>query len=360
MKLAAAILLAAGLHGSAAASVGLSAIAVPAGATIFVTASGLPPSSPATVTLDGQQEASATTDATGALAATQLQLPPATTTGTHLVAVEAAEGATAQTRLAVEPPDAPTVSDGVIATKSAGPLHFAVSVPAGAASGMRYPVIYFLHGLPAGASSYRTWPVALNDRLAAEDQQAILVAPQAASSADPDPEYLDLGANREWASALAVELPRYIDARFPTIRSRTARAVMGVSAGGYGAVSLGLSHLATFSVIESWSGYFEPTTPDGRTVRDLGSKRANVRASMFAQVPTLKARFAGEPTFLAFYVGRSDRLFASDNIAFHRALRAARVPHTWGIYPADHESSLWLAEAPLWIELALDHLDKPR
>lgn len=356
MRLAAAFLLAAGLHGSAAGSVTLGAIAVPAGGTVSVTASGLPPSSPMAVTLDGQEEATATTDATGALAA-QVEVPAATTTGTHLVAVEADDGSAVQARLAVEPPDAPTVSDVAVPTAGAGTLHVAVSVPSGAGSGVRYPVIYFLHGLPAGATSYQGWPVALNDRLGLDAQRAIFVAPQAATTADPDPEYLDLGAQRNWASAIAVELPRYVDAHFPTIRSRAARAVIGVSAGGYGAFSLGLAHLATFSVIESWSGYFEPTTPNGRTVRDLGSKRSNARASIFAKIPTLAARLAAEPTFLGFYVGRGDALFAPENIAFHRKLHAAKVPHTWGIYPAGHVASLWLTEAPLWIELALDHLD---
>lgn len=355
----AGILAAVHVSAASAATVSLNAIAVPAGATIALTATGLPPATGATVSLDAQQEDTVATDASGALTATLL-VPAATTIGSHIVTVEAADGTSAQSRLAVEPPDAPTVTDATMATNGLGPLHFAVSVPQGAAGGTRYPVIYFLHGLPAGASSYQTWPVALNDRLGVESQRAIIVAPQAASTTDPDPEYLDLGVDREWTTALAVELPQYIDAHFPTIVDRTARAVIGVSAGGYGAIALGLQHLSTFSVVESWSGYFEPTTPDGRHALDLGSAIANARASMFTRIPRLNAIFARDPTFLGFYVGRRDALFVADNLAFHRRLRAAGVPHTWGLYPAGHSSSLWLDEAPLWVALALDHLVQAR
>lgn len=355
----AAMLAAAHASAASAATVNVNVIAAPAGSTVAISATGLPPSTTATVSLDAQQEVTGETDASGALAA-ELPVPPATTTGSHIVIVEAADGAAAQARLAVEPPDAPTVTDATIATNGLGPLHFAVSVPAGAGSGTRYPVIYFLHGLPAGASSYQAWPVALNDHIGAEAQRAIIVAPQAASSTDPDPEYLDLGTDREWTTALAVELPHYIDAHFPTIPDRTARAVIGVSAGGYGAVALGLHHLSTFSVIESWSGYFQPTTPSGRHTLDLGSAAANARASMFTQIPHLNEMFAREPTFLGFYVGGRDALFARDNLAFHHKLRAAHVAHTWGIYPAGHTTSLWLGEAPLWVELALNHLAQAR
>ena len=37
-----------------------------------------------------------------------------------------------------------------------GTLHYAVYLPAGYdTSGLRYPVVYFLHGLPAGATAYK-------------------------------------------------------------------------------------------------------------------------------------------------------------------------------------------------------------
>ena len=59
-----------------------------------------------------------------------------------------------------------------------------------------------------------------------------------------------------------------MDTHYRTIASRRARALVGVSAGGYGAVLLALHHLETYSVVESWSGYFHPTDPDGTSPLD--------------------------------------------------------------------------------------------
>jgi enterochelin esterase-like enzyme len=340
-----------------APAVALGAIAEPAGGSVEVSGTGFAPGSALSVELDGQPVAAAVADATGALAPLAVAVPATTPVGRHAVAVQSA-GGTAQAWLAVEPPGTPAVVDEALATRGAGTIHFAISLPADAGT-RRYPVLYFLHGLPGSDGSYTSWPVALDDALGPLASEVILVAPQAARAGDTDPEYLDEGAGRDWADGIAVDLPRYVDAHFPTIASRAGRALVGVSAGGYGAVDLGLHHLGEFSVIESWSGYFEPTTPDGRHRLELGTAAADARASAFTQIPSLRARFRAAPTFLGFYVGRGDERFLADNRRFHRALLAAGVPHTWGIYRGGHQVSLWLGEAPFWVGLALRHLAPP-
>ena len=125
--------------------------------------------------------------------------------------------------------------------------------------------------------------------------QAILVVPQGARGGDTDPEYLDRGPGRKWATAIARELPRVIDARYRTIASRQGRALIGLSAGGYGAMHLALDHLAAFSVVESWSGYFHPTDPTGPQGLDLGSpgqRPANVHHAGAPSCATLRSRDA--------------------------------------------------------------------
>ena len=138
-------------------------------------------------------------------------------------------------------------------------------------SGKRYPVIYFLHGLPASSSSYRGADF-LRDALDRAGRPAILVAPQGARDRDSDPEYLDWAPGRNWETAVGQELPRFVDRTFRTIPSRRGRALVGLSAGGYGATLLALHHLGAFAVVESWSGYFHPTNPSGTAPLDLGSR----------------------------------------------------------------------------------------
>ncbi len=67
--------------------------------------------------------------------------------------------------------------------------------------------------------------------------------------------------------------------------------------------------------MESWSGYFRPTDPTGEQTLDVGTDADDAYASVFAQVPRLAKVFRQEPTFFAFYVGRADPRFVSDNVA---------------------------------------------
>jgi enterochelin esterase-like enzyme len=223
-----------------------------------------------------------------------------------------------------------------------------VVLPKGYEPGRRYPVVYFLHGLPAGDNAYlgNNWVMTALD----EAGRAILVFPQGAREKDSDPEYLNWGANRNWETFIAEELPKFVDAHFDTIANRSGRAIVGVSAGGYGATVLGLHHLGTFSVIESWSGYFHPTDPTGTKALARGPATS---------AHTLIANLKSKPTFFGFYVGRSDSRFRAENLRLDRELTAARVAHVFALYPGGHQTSVWKAHAKGWLAMALRRLAAP-
>ena len=239
-----------------------------------------------------------------------------------------------------------------------GTLHFEIALPPGYAQShrRRYPVIYFLHGLPADSAAYRGTAAWLQRALVAAGRQAIVVAPQGARDGDSDPEYQDWGAGRNWETAIARELPRYVDMHFRTIANRSGRALVGLSAGGYGAAIVALHHLGTFSVIESWSGYFHPTDPSGWNALDLGSSTANAHANAHALVGKLVAAFRARPTLLAFYVGDQDDRFLAENVRLDRELTSNGVAHRFAVYRGGHAQSLWNAHATAWLQLAVDRL----
>jgi S-formylglutathione hydrolase FrmB len=244
------------------------------------------------------------------------------------------------------------VDERIQSVALAGPVHALVVLPPGYDSHptRRYPVVYFLHGLPAGSATYQGngW---LGDAVASAGQ-AILVLPQGARDSDSDPEYLDWGQGRNWGTYVGTEVPRYVDAHFRTIRSRAGRAIVGLSAGGYGAAVIGLNHLGRFSVIESWSGYFHPTDPTGTKALNRGPL-----AVVHRLVPELRAD--PRTTFLGFYVGRGDTRFRAENIQFDRELSAAHVPHLFELYAGGHETTFWQRHAVAWLRLALHHLAAP-
>jgi len=121
-----------------------------------------------------------------------------------------------------------------------------------------------------------------------------------------------------------------------------------------------LHHLERFSVVESWSGYFHPTDPQGLRALDLGSSARNAHASAHALVGSLRRAFALQPTFLAFYVGRGDDRFRDENERLDRELTAARVPHYFKVYAGGHDWTVWTNHAQAWLGLALNHLRRPQ
>src|SRR5438034_8682427 len=137
--------------------------------------------------------------------------------------------------------DATTRSEGPLKVERAiyspaveGRLRLAVYLPAGYASGGgRFPVVYFLHGLPAAAGSFRGADF-LARALASSGRRAIIVAPQGARDSDSDPEYLDWGPGRNWQTAITRDVVGYVDSHLRTISTRRGRAIVGLSAGGYG------------------------------------------------------------------------------------------------------------------------------
>ncbi|MBA3842962.1 MAG: hypothetical protein H0X39_10150 [Actinobacteria bacterium] len=271
---------------------------------------------------------------------------PAWQIAVGVVALAAAAGATGAMLRPGRDLDEPIASVAL-----AGRVHARVILPASYDDlpHRRYPVIYFLHGLPAGASAYRGngW---LAEALRTAGK-AILVLPQGARDNDTDPEYLDWGTGRNWQTYVAREVPRYIDAHFRTIPTRAGRAIVGLSAGGYGAAIVGLRNTNAFSVIESWSGYFHPTDPTGTKPLDRGPQ---------ANAHLLAGALRNGRTFFAFYTGRGDVRFQAENVALDRELTAAKLPHLFELYRGAHETALWEAHAAGWLQLALSHLTQPR
>jgi enterochelin esterase-like enzyme len=259
--------------------------------------------------------------------------------------------------LAATPAPAPVQLDVAFhSTALKATMHARVVLPPGYSTGTRrYPVIYFLHGLPATSVSYSglQW---VAGALAATGRPAILVAPQGARDDDTDPEYLDWGEGRNWETYVSSELVRVVDSRFRTIADRRGRAIIGVSAGGYGAAAIGFNHLDKYAAIESWSGYFVPTDPTGLVKLDRGSQAANARASLHTLVTTSVPEIKESHPFFAFYVGNHDARFLAENVRLDRELNAVHIEHVFEVYAGAHTTSLWERHAVWWLRLALAHL----
>ena len=136
-----------------------------------------------------------------------------------------------------------------------------VYLPPGFSRAHRYPVVYLLHGLPGGPTSYvySLRLAAAADSLVSrgEVRPFIAVAPPAGPN-DRRPGYYEGEWAGPWETYLVDDVVPWVDTSLPTIDTPRGRTIGGLSAGAFGAVSIGLRHPGLFGTLESWSGYFRP------------------------------------------------------------------------------------------------------
>ena len=202
-----------------------------------------------------------------------------------------------------------------------------VYLPPGFAPSRRYPVLYLLHGLPGSPSEY--WDsLHLAARLDSLPRPYIAVTPQGPR-------------NGEWTGAWEQFVVRavvpYVDAHLPTIASRADRALEGLSAGGYGAVDIGLRHPRVFGTLGSWDGYFTPFP-------DVAEPGTHDPALLVRREAPLLRREG-----VRFYVsagGNHGAILTSGSLAFAHELTRLRLAHELWRLPRADRGHFWTATVP--------------
>jgi enterochelin esterase-like enzyme len=210
----------------------------------------------------------------------------------------------------------------------------------------RYPVLYLLHGFPGRPLAFlETVQMGIvDDTLTATHraQPLILVLPFGSTGTFTDEEWVD-GASPHsgWATFVSRDLVHAIDRRYRTIRSRRARAIGGLSEGGYGAINIALHHPREFSVIESWSGYERPDPIRSLFGTSLQRLATNDPRGL---LPGVARELRKLGTYFWFYSGSTDRL-RRQNAEFARQLTHYRLPHRYIELHGGHNWALWRGQA---------------
>jgi enterochelin esterase-like enzyme len=212
----------------------------------------------------------------------------------------------------------------------------------------RFPVLYLLHGFPGRPLAFieTVQMGVVEDALTARGRARplILVMPFGSTGTFTDKEWANgVTSDDGWASFVARDLVRYVDAHYRTIRSARGRAIGGLSEGGFGAVNIALHHPNEFSVVESWSGYMQPAKLRSVFGPKLQLLAANDPQTLVRRVaPALRALHA----YFWFYSGSEDRL-RKQNAAFADELSNLRLPHRFRLVYGGHNWALWRANARL-------------
>ncbi|PYS82499.1 MAG: hypothetical protein DMF67_12570 [Acidobacteria bacterium] len=226
----------------------------------------------------------------------------------------------------------------------------------------RYPVIYLLHGLKGSAGDW------VSDRAHLADYAArypfIVVVPEG-----HDAWYTDSATvpNEKYESYLIQELIPDVDRRFRTIPSREARAVAGLSMGGYGSLKFGLKYPDLFAFAASMSGALaapswppDAPTPDwarpsiARAYGAMGTatRRDNDIFRIVREMPP--ERVARLPYFY-LDCGTEDGLITNSR-DFSALLIEKKIPHEFRELPGTHSWPYWDRQVREILRLAAQKL----
>jgi S-formylglutathione hydrolase FrmB len=241
-------------------------------------------------------------------------------------------------------------------------VHYCVYLPAGYDAGPakqptpKYPVLYFLHGL---GDNERTlfnsggWTMLDDLRKQHKIGEFLIAAPEGGrtfyiNSADGSVRYSDF---------LLEEFIPLIEKKYRINRVRSARAISGISMGGYGALRAAFAHPEMFFSVSAQSAALITETPaELDTAARSGAPLGKLLATVFGSpidvqhwkdnspfVLAAKNRQALRKLSIYFNCGQDDNYgFEKGAAALDAQLQKAGIAHEYHAYPGDHSITYFL------------------
>jgi S-formylglutathione hydrolase FrmB len=222
---------------------------------------------------------------------------------------------------------------------------YSLQLPPSYASGREhYPVLYVLHGL---FENHRFWErrglSGVLEELWAKGEvpECVVVAVDGGDS------FFVNGGMGRYQDLLTRDLIREVESKHRVLPGRDARALLGISMGGYAALRVALAQPGLFRAVAAHSAMLlaePPTAADGAGRWHLEAFHHAfgdpIDIALWHANDPLALALSADPTgapALSFDCGESDRygLFAGAS-ELHRRLTARGVPHSFALLPGDH------------------------
>src|SRR3984885_9025757 len=243
-------------------------------------------------------------------------------------------------------------------------VHYCVILPPGydaataAHSPRRYPVLYFLHGLGDNEQFLFKgggWDLTEDLRRQNKISDFLIVAPEGKrsfyiNSADGHVRYSDFFVR---------ELIPYIESHYSVRRERSARAISGVSMGGYGALRFAFAYPELFSSVSAQSAALIAESPRQTATSPMPTQLNGLLGAVFGNPVDTRHWDQNSPFVLAkrnraqirtsglsiyFNCGRDDEFgFEKGAAELHRQLQAEGIQHEYHLYPGNHGAEYFLA-----------------
>jgi S-formylglutathione hydrolase FrmB len=237
-------------------------------------------------------------------------------------------------------------------------VHYCVELPAGYdANGPRtYPVLYFLHGLGENEQTLFStggWNLIEDLRQQHKIADFLIVAPEGMrsfyiNSADGSVRYSDF---------FLTELMPCIENKYRIRSGRGARAISGISMGGYGALRFAFARPELFSSVSAQSAALITESPKELSAAERsGTSLGSLLGAVFGQPVDAAYWQENNPFVLAknnktglrklaiyFNCGKDDDFgFEKGAESLHKQLQAEGVQHEYHLYQGDHSLTYFL------------------
>ena len=242
-------------------------------------------------------------------------------------------------------------------------IHYCVLLPTGydaaikSHAGRRYPVLYFLHGLGDNEQTLfkgAGWDLVEDLWQQEKISDFLIVTPDGMRSF-----YINSADGRvRYSDFFIHEFMPYIEAHYLVGRERSARAISGVSMGGYGALRFAFAYPELFSSVSAESAALIPEPPRRIEAPNSNSPLSVFLESVFGNPIDLRHWNQNSPFYLAkqdrsrirasglsiyFNCGRDDE-FGFDEGAgvLDRQLKSEGISHEFHLYPGNHGAEYFL------------------
>ncbi|HVF97944.1 MAG TPA: alpha/beta hydrolase family protein, partial [Flavisolibacter sp.] len=204
-------------------------------------------------------------------------------------------------------------------------------------SAVRFPTVYLLHGY---GGNYANWVTRVPQLAAYADAYKILIV-------CPDGEfgswYFDspIDSTVRYETYIANEVPAYIDARYPTIKDRRARAISGLSMGGHGGLFLAFRHADFFGACGSMSGalVIERITRGFQVDKRLGDTANKQRYNDYSIMKQMES-YPKDSLAIVMDCGTEDFVIEMSRAA-HSKMLSLKIPHDYTERPGRHDWRYW-------------------
>jgi S-formylglutathione hydrolase FrmB len=201
-----------------------------------------------------------------------------------------------------------------------------------------WPVVYLLHGYSGDFSNWITKVPALQQY--ADEYKTMIVCPDGNYSSW----YFDspVDSAMRYETYIAKEVPGYIDAHYPTIKDRKARAITGLSMGGHGGLFLGFRHADVFGSCGSMSGGVDLNSSRNKfdIIKRIGDTLSHANNWKQYSVVNVIEKYPKDSLAIIIDCGTED-FFYDINHALHAKMLRLKIPHDYIERPGKHDWNYW-------------------